>query len=187
MARLVSTADEARSGAGERGEAAVRTARVAVTMAAVLATALAAATPVGCDSPGGGVAPDSGTVTLRADEGVDLATGAWQEKGNYASSDLYATNNGSGGLKLAPGGDTPTHSRPVEWFQTSGGVYQTFPSLEAVPATLPTGSASGLPLPHVKSHNGVVVKISTGGYVRGWVEQADAESLTLQWARVPAE
>ncbi len=155
--------------------------------AAALTLTLGLSLAVGCDGPGGGAAPDSGTVTLRAEEGVNLVTGAWNEKGNYANSDLYATDNGSGGLKLAPGGDTPTHSRPVEWFQTAGGVYQTFPSLDAVPETLPTGDASGLPLPHAKSHNGFVVQISTGGYVRGWIERADAESLTLQWARVGAE
>ncbi|MFO0745686.1 MAG: hypothetical protein U1F43_08435 [Myxococcota bacterium] len=133
----------------------------------------------GCDSPSSGPAV-SGTVTLHADDGVDLHSGKVQTPGNFKNSDLYASSNGSS-LELASGGATPTQNRPVNWFVTPGGVNETFESLAAVPDDLPSGT-SGTPLVHAKTGNGFVVERKDGGYSKGWVKAADATSVTIEFA-----
>ena len=80
---------------------------------------------------GGDGGSKSGEVTLTEDTGIDLVTGQFQEKGNSATSDIYATA-GSSYLKLTSGGKI-TNPRPVNFFLGQGGVHETFGSLSEVP------------------------------------------------------
>jgi hypothetical protein len=124
--------------------------------------------------------PAGGTVTLGADDGVDFHTGLVMSPGNFANSDLFASDNGNSGLKLSSGGDSPTSSRPTLWFRTAGMTLQTFASLADVPAAVPETSDVLL---HAKPGLGFVVETSDGDLVRGWLSAADTESVTIEWTR----
>lgn len=126
--------------------------------------------------------PAGGTITLARDEGVDFGTGKVRDPGNYANSDLFATANGDSGMKLASGGDNPTHNRPITWFFTPGGLPSQFPDLASVPrAPLPTGAEQ---LVHAKTGNGFLLETADGDHVRGWLAAASATSITIEWQRV---
>ena len=124
----------------------------------------------------------SGTVTLTADTGIDFTTGVFQAKGNYVTSDIYATA-GSGYLKLASGGPSPTKNRPVDFFLGPGGIHETFANLAAVPAVTPDPEKTQS-LVHAKTGNGFVVVGSDGSVTRGYIEQADATRVVIIYDRV---
>lgn len=125
--------------------------------------------------------PDAGTITLGRDQGVDFGTGKVRDPGNYANADLFATHNGDAGMKLATGGDNPTHNRAITWFR-NGGLPGQFPDLASVPkAPLPTTSDQ---LVHAKTGNGFLLETADGDHVRGWLATASATSVTLEWQRV---
>ncbi len=141
-----------------------------------------------CAVTGGGTtsAPSAGTVTLRAEEGVNFTTGAHQKPGNFKNSDLFATNGGSAGLKLAPGGPDATSPELCTFFIGAGGKPTSYDNLAAVPDTLPTAATSQPALPHATAKNGFVVKNHTGsGYTKGWVSAASASEVTIEWVRLP--
>ncbi|MGM0577832.1 MAG: hypothetical protein ACQEXJ_19050 [Myxococcota bacterium] len=132
-----------------------------------------------CDS-GGGDTPHSieGDATIQADQGVDFGTGAVVD--GIAVSDLYAT--ASDGLRLTAGGPNQANARNVRWFQKNGG-HRTFASLDEVPGTpLPT---SNYPLPNARTGYGFIVANQRGGYTRGWIREADAGSVTVEFAPIP--
>ena len=124
----------------------------------------------------------SGEVMLTADTGVDFATGTFQSKGNYASSDIYATA-GSGHLKLASGGPSPTKNRPVDFFLGLGGIHETFGDLAEVPAIVPADDKTQS-LINAKTGNGFVVLGADGSVTRGWIRDADATRLVIVYDRV---
>lgn len=132
-----------------------------------------------CDA-GGDSGPVSGTVTFGADEGVDLRTGKKKDPGNYANSDLYASQNG-GALKLATGGDSPTDNRLVNWFKSGGGIPRTFASLADVPSDKPT-DAMFESLLHAEPGQGFVIERADGGFTRGWLASADGSAVTIEFA-----
>lgn len=150
-----------------------------------LAAAVALFAPIpACDSAGGPVGPvGAGEVTLGAENGVNLATATFVDKGNYANSDLRATDNGDA-LGLLPGGDSPAKYRPCNWFLSGGGIYQTFGSFAEVPETLPDAGALATALVKAKKGNGFVCQTAAGGWSRGWIKAADATSLTIVFQRV---
>ncbi len=126
--------------------------------------------------------PASGIGTLTRDSGIDFSTGAVMKPGNYANSDIFATENGDAGMKLSTGGDTPAISRPITWHRNAGMVPRTFASLAEVPADLPIGYD---PVPNTKTHFGFVLETNDGDHIRGWIESASATSITIQWDRLP--
>ena len=145
---------------------------------------LALALPVACESeagPAGPAATGSGTVTLHGDQSVVFRTGEVRFKADY-TADLYATggSRGGSGLKLTPGGPSPTHSRPANWFQGAGGTCETFAGLDAVPHDKPTG-AEGFPLIGAKTGNGFVLLDADGTYTVGWIELANATTVVIQY------
>jgi len=129
--------------------------------------------------------PDAGTVVVAHDQGIDFGTGRLRDPGNYSNCDLFATANGDGGLKLSTGGDLPTDNRPVTWFRTGGGFPQEFADLGSVPTAPLPAAVDGLV--HAKPGYGFLLLTADGDHVRGWLEAASGTSVTLQWARVPAE
>jgi len=145
-------------------------------LALLLVALLAFVGPAACDSEGAS-GPVAGTLTLTHDQGVDFHTGRLVDPGNFANSDLYATNSGSG-LKLATGGDNPTVNRPVNWFLNAGGLHRVFESLAAVPDEPPTEDMTDS-LVKAKTGNGFIATTHRGALVRGWVSSADTESVTL--------
>lgn len=161
----------------------MRPAHLVTRSLALALIALAAATS-GCDSdPSPAV---SGTVTLHAEEGIDLHSGKVQKPGNFKNSDLYVTSNGSS-LELIPGGASPTQSRPVNWFVNGGGVNQTFDSLASVPDEAPATDAMGVPLVHAKTGNGFVALRRAGGYTKGWISAADGTAVTIEFEPLALE
>jgi hypothetical protein len=137
---------------------------------------------MGCESEseGGDAEGADPGITLHAERGIDLVTGQVVLQGNFANSDLYATNNGSA-LKLTAGGPSPTESRLCDFFQDAGGAHQVFASLGSVPAQIPTDPALDLPLVKAKTGNAFVCETHEPGlYVKGWLRHADATSLTLE-------
>lgn len=126
--------------------------------------------------------PASGTGTLTNDSGIDFTTGAVMKPGNYANSDIFATVNGDAGLKLSTGGDNPTQSRSITWHRNAGMIPRTFNSLAEVPTDLPSGFD---PIPNAKTRYGFVLETHDGDHIRGWIENASATSVTIQWDRVP--
>ncbi len=126
--------------------------------------------------------PDSGTVVLATDGGVDFATGLVHSPGTYVNSDLYASPNGESGMKLTTGGPTIIVNRPVSWFKTGGGIATEFPDLASVPVTpLPTTVDAML---HAKTSLGFLLETAAGDHVRGWIASATSSSVTIQWERV---
>jgi len=124
----------------------------------------------------------SGQVTLTADTGIDFSTGVFQVKGNYANSDIYATA-GSGHLKLASGGPSPTKNRAVDFFLGAGGIHETFGSLNEVPAITPATDQTQS-LIHAKTGHGFVVLGADGTITRGWIQEATADRLVIHYDRV---
>ncbi|MCB9728864.1 MAG: hypothetical protein H6744_14180 [Deltaproteobacteria bacterium] len=156
------------------------TARVRLSFAALL---IACALTWACDS-GETQTTRAGSVTLRAEEGVDFATGAILRPGGFANSDLYVTANGDS-FRMSPGGPSPVKVRDTSWFKTGGGVLRTFDSLAEVPDDLPQPGA-GSPLPQAKAHMGFVLQDMRGGFAKGWVRTLEADSITIEYAPVTA-
>lgn len=129
--------------------------------------------------------PDQGRVTLVNDQGIDFASGAVADPGNYANSDIYATNNGDAGMKLTTGGANPAANRPITWFRSGGGIPATFDDLASVPSAPPPTTYDALV--HAKQNNGFLLRAENGDLVRGWLEAADASSVTVQWERILPE
>lgn len=154
--------------------------RFALSLAAV--TALLPVAPA-CDDAT--APPDAGTVTLEHDEGVDFVNGTFEDPGNYANSDLYATTNGDSGMKLATGGANVIDNRPITWFKTGGGLAGEFSDLASVPTT-PAPTAAD-PMLHARLGNGFLLVAKNGDLVHGWISAASATSVTLEWARVTAD
>lgn len=146
-----------------------------------LALVLAAGALPACDSDATG-APDSGTVSLGPDDGVDFQTGKKKSPGNFANADVIVTANGDSGMRMASGGSGPTTSRPLLWFKTAGGLPQAFDALASVPST-PAPTTADVIL-NAKTGYGFIVEAKGGDLVRGWVSAASASSVTLEWARV---
>lgn len=134
-----------------------------------------------CDSDTAGEGPGSAlgrtTLTLGAENGVDFSTHAKVDKANFANSDLFATDNGDA-LKLATGSDKPTTNRPVNFFLGSGGIHQTFGSLDEVPGDKPDASLTAS-LPKAKTGNAFVVQGADGAYTKGWIQSATASTVTI--------
>jgi hypothetical protein len=139
---------------------------------------------LGCGDDGG-PPPDAGTVSIANDQGIDFSSGALEDPGNYANSDIFATANGDSGMKVVTGGNNPTHNRPITWFRTGGGIAPQFSDLASVPsAPAPTAYDA---LVHAKSGNGFLVRAANGDLVRGWLSSATANTITVQWERIPTE
>lgn len=134
---------------------------------------------VACDSSSEGPDPVSGTLTFKAEEGVDLLHGAVRDPGTFGNSDLYATRNGAK-LRLATGGPNATQSRPVNWFMPSG-VARRFASLAEVPNEKPSPDVLTQALLTTQAGNGFVLQRKDGGYTKGWIEAADSNQLTIQF------
>jgi hypothetical protein len=136
---------------------------------------------VGC--VGGGDSPSgNGSVTLTADTGIDFVSGSFQEKGNWNTSDIYATA-GSNHLKLASGGEKITDPRPVNFFLGPGGIHETFDSLAAVPDEFPDATMKAS-LVKAKQGNAFVVQTASGGYAKGWISASTDSQVTIQWVRL---
>lgn len=153
----------------------------------VLLSLCAATFVAGCDSSSDGpgvVTPGPGETTIKADEGINFTSGEHQDPGNYANSDIYATSMGSH-LKLATGSDRPTTNRPVNWFPTGGGKYNTYVSLADVPdAPLPTDAdTASLTIP--EQGNGFITLNAAGTYTKGWLKAVTATSITIEYAPLP--
>ncbi|MEZ4265450.1 MAG: hypothetical protein R3F39_03650 [Myxococcota bacterium] len=148
----------------------------------LVATALSALLLTGCDSSDDVAVTQAGTVTLRAEEGVDFATGQILRPGNYLNSDLYVTANAPS-FRMSPGGPSPTKVRDTSWIKTGGGVLVAFDSLADVPETLPTPGA-GSPLPSAKVHIGFVIEDMRGGFAKGWVQELTSDTITVQYAPI---
>ncbi len=147
---------------------------VSITALSLAAAVLAA----GCDS--GGEEDDSiksGTLTIRADQGIDFRTGAVLDPGNFANSDLLASNNGDH-LKLTTGGDSPVDNRRVNWFLGDGGTFDTFGTLNDVPTTKPELDENQA-LVRAVAGRGFVLETRGDGWVRGIIDAADASSVTV--------
>ena len=139
---------------------------------------------IGCgDGDGESPYSGSGKVTLNADNGIDFTTGVFQAKGNYATSDIYATSGGQH-LKLASGGPSPTKNRPVDFFLGAGGIHETFGSLDQVPAISPDATKTQA-LVKAKTGNGFVVENSDGSVTRGWIAEATDTFVRIHYDRVP--
>ena len=128
--------------------------------------------------------PMSGSTTLTRNTGLDFTTGALMNPGTYANSDLYATENGDSGMRLATGGDNPTDNRPSIWFRNAGNVLRTFASLSEVPSDAPTGVDF---MTNAKTGFGFVLESVDGDLIRGWISNATATSVSIEWDRLPAQ
>lgn len=126
--------------------------------------------------------PASGTATLTDDTGIDFRTGAVKDPGHYKNADFFAVSLGASGMKVATGGDNPTHNRPIVWFRNAGGVYRTYTNLADVPAEAPGGVDH---LPSAKTGYGFVLESIDGDYIRGWIQSATTTSVTIEWDRLP--
>jgi hypothetical protein len=134
----------------------------------------------GCGGESTGEGAGSGEATFGLDQGFNFTTGTVQKAEEYNKCDLYATSGGSH-LKLKTGGETIVDNQPVNWFKT-GGVTTKFSALAEVPSEKPT---SGMyePLLKAKAGVGFVLKNQTGaGYTRGWIRDATATSITIEYA-----
>jgi hypothetical protein len=130
-----------------------------------------------CDD--GGSVQASGTITLSADQGVNLVTGQLQDPGNFANSDIFTSTSGAT-LKLSTGGSDPTVNRPVTWFRSVGGIVPTFGALDEVPDIRPDDSmTASLVIP--ETGNGFVVKNADGSYTRGWLQSVGGSSVTIEF------
>lgn len=140
---------------------------------------------VGCDSDGaagpGDAAWPSGTLTIVVGEGIDFAGGVVVEVASFTNADIRAVANAP--VELRTGGPSITKERPANWFQTAGGVFETFDSLADVPEELPDAS-DNTPLLNAKTGNGFVLLSAHGGYTRGWISSATDTSVTIEFAPV---
>lgn len=125
--------------------------------------------------------PQSGSTILTKGTGLDFTTGSLENPGTYANTDLYATENGESGMRLATGGDNPTDNRPIVWFRNAGNVLETFASLDEVPTERPTGVDF---LTNAKTGYGFVLQSVDGDYIRGWISNATATSVSIEWDRL---
>lgn len=148
----------------------------ALTFTALLVAALTPACGDDATPP-----PATGTATLTKNTGLDLTTGQVVTPGNYRNSDLFATENGSSGLRLATGGANPTDNRPIVWFRNAGNVLRTFASLSEVPTDTPSFADT---LPNAKTGYGCVLRTAGGDHVRCFVSSATATSVTIEWDRL---
>lgn len=145
-----------------------------VVALSLVATAFAA----GCDSADGeDDSIKSGTLTIRADQGIDFRTGAVVDPGNFSNSDLIASDNGDH-LKLATGGDSPVDNRRVNWFLGDGGTFDSFADLNEVPLTKPDVDENQA-LVRATEGRGFVLETRGDGWVRGIINSADASSVTV--------
>ena len=150
--------------------------RVASLLAVVLILPWAALAACADDPTG----PRAGTLTMGADEGLDFVSGSVRSPGNFKNSDLYAAANGDLGLKLLTGGPDATKNRPIVWFKGPGGLPATFDAFDDVPNT-PAADTDTEQLTHAKAHYGFVLETHTGTQVKGWIEAADKDSVTIQF------
>jgi hypothetical protein len=125
--------------------------------------------------------PQSGSTILTRGTGLDFTTGRLENPGTYANTDLYATENGDSGMRLATGGDSPTQNRPIIWFRNAGMVLETYDSLSEVPTDRPTGVDF---LTNAKTGYGFVLQSIDGDYIRGWISNATATSVSVEWDRL---
>lgn len=125
--------------------------------------------------------PQSGSTILTKGTGLDFTTGDLENPGTYANTDLYATENGESGMRLATGGDSPTSNRPIIWFRNAGMVLETYGSLSEVPTDRPTGVDF---LTNAKTGYGFVLQSVDGDYIRGWISSATATSVSIEWDRL---
>ena len=125
---------------------------------------------------------DSGTITLGADQGVVFETGEIIPGDKFNQVDLLATENGSR-LRLATGGATTAKPNPVNWFDSSSGIPETFNSLDEVPNDKPTGS-TGASMLKTETGIGFVLEnyvSSYGGYTKGYIRQATATEVVIDY------
>ncbi|HRE90874.1 MAG TPA: hypothetical protein PK095_17255 [Myxococcota bacterium] len=125
--------------------------------------------------------PQSGSTILTDETGLDFTTGQLENPGNFANTDLFATKLGESGMRLATGGDSPTHNRPIVWFRNAGMVLETYASLSEVPTDRPTGVDF---LTNAKTGYGFVLQSVDGDYIRGWISNATATSVSIEWDRL---
>jgi hypothetical protein len=141
-----------------------------------LATALLAATLlVACGDDA--IVGTSGTVTLRAEQGVEFIDGTFQAVGNYRDSDMIARRSGSN-LMLVTGGPNPTVYRPINWFMGDGGLLRRFGSLAEVPKNAPPESMTQ-PNVLAREGHGFVALTSRGTWTRGFITAAAEGSVTI--------
>ena len=134
----------------------------------------------GCGGESTGEGAGSGEATFGLEQGVNFTTGAVQNPAKFNNCDLYATSGGSH-LKLKTGGETIVDNQPVNWFKT-GGVPTKFNGLAEVPSDKPTSDMYESLL-KAKTGVGFVLKNHTGaGYTRGWIRDATATSITIEYA-----
>ena len=131
---------------------------------------------------GGNSDSGNGNMTLTADTGIDFVSGTFQAKGNWNTSDIYATA-GNNHLKLSSGGEKITDPRPVNFFLGAGGMHQTFGSLSEVPDEFPDDTMKAS-LVKAKQGNAFVVQTSSGGYAKGWISAATDTEVTIEWVRL---
>lgn len=129
--------------------------------------------------------PQSGSTILTRNTGLDFTTGDLVSPYDF-DTDLYATENGESGMRLATGGKDATHNRPVIWFRNAGGVLRTFASLSEVPTDRPANDST-VPLPNAKTGYGFVLQSIDGDYIRGWISSATATSVSIEWDRLIAD
>ena len=137
---------------------------------------------LGCGSEGSGAAADAGSgaaprqgrVVLSLEQGVAFASGEVQRPGTFLNSDLRATAGGNA-PKLSTGGRHSADDQPALWLRST---YTGLAGKNPVPADRPTSANGAMVDPKVG--NGFVIRnFVSGGYTRGFIEAADAQSITI--------
>lgn len=123
--------------------------------------------------------PIGEVITITDGQGLDLVNGALVAKASFANADLFATYNGDG-LRLASGGETSVHPRPVNWFIGLDLGPTLFTGLDSVPVVYPTEEMTAA-LPIAVPRVGFVVATHDGGWAKGWVRGVAWDSFADGW------
>ncbi|MCO4762723.1 MAG: hypothetical protein KC502_14515, partial [Myxococcales bacterium] len=128
-------------------------------------------------------------VQLAVGQGVVFSVGEAVPGASHLKVDLLVYKRGQSNYDVKSGAADGFNRMPMNTFK-SGGVRQTFASLDDVPAKLPGNDNQDEFVDRVKTGNGMVVMNNIGdGHTKVWVKQviASAGLVVLQFEPIPAK
>ncbi|MEC8025278.1 MAG: hypothetical protein VX223_15230, partial [Myxococcota bacterium] len=94
--------------------------------------------------------------------------------------DLLATENGDR-IRLATGGPTTTKPNPIIWFESAGGMLETYSSLDEVPYDKPASETGAAMLKTETGLGFVLENYTSSGFTKGWIRSATASEVVIEY------
>ncbi len=149
-------------------------------MHGLLIIAATIASVASCESNPRSTADEFGVITLNADDGVVFATGEIIPGDKFNQVDLLATENGDR-IRLATGGPTTTKPNPIIWFESAGGMLETYSSLDEVPYDKPSSETGAAMLKTDTGLGFVLENYTSSGFTKGWIRSATASEVVIEY------